>query len=133
MRNRERGRTPYGGPPQARRVQAIHTSEAVMGRAPSAPGTVWHCASVGWANPRASPPRWVVHRQGTDAQQGDAAAKPDSGHKATALHCTYRPHMAHLSGTRCLRVHPRNRPERTRGEIQIQGCEIPDAGLWAHM
>ena len=74
-----------------------------------------------------------LHRQGTDAQHGDAAAKPDSGHKATALHCTYRPHVAHLSGTRCLRVHPRNRPECTRGEIQIQGCEISDAGLWAHM
>lgn len=37
-----------------------HMSEAVVGRASSAPGTVWHCASVGWANPRANPPRWVV-------------------------------------------------------------------------
>lgn len=52
----------YGDPPHARRVQAVHTPEAVAGRASSVPGTVWHCASVGWANPRANPPRLVVLR-----------------------------------------------------------------------
>lgn len=51
------GGKPYGDPPHARRVQAAHTPEAVAGKASSVPGTVWHCASVGWANPRANPLR----------------------------------------------------------------------------
>ena len=57
VRSREREGKPYGDPPHARRVQAAHTPEAVAGKASSVPGTVWHCASVGWANPRANPLR----------------------------------------------------------------------------
>ena len=73
------------------------------------------------------------------APHGEEEAEPDSGHAA----CTQAPPCTaltvltgHPSRAQNVSLYTREtgkvpRSEATRGEIQIQGCEIPDAGVWA--